>query len=109
MPDSIGTLFFKDKQVKLLLTLNDTPREWHIADLAKEANVTYIHTTKFVNKCEEMGLISTERHGRIKRLYLTDKGTAVAKEIVTTMGKVTNNSKEEPKKKEEPQQPKKEA
>ncbi|MDE1822821.1 MAG: winged helix DNA-binding protein [Candidatus Micrarchaeota archaeon] len=101
MADSIGTLFFKDKQVRLLLTLSNASREWHIADLAKEAKVTYIHTTKFINKCEQMGIIQTERHGRMKRLYLTNKGTSIAKEITTTMDKVTNSSYEEP-----PPQPK---
>ena len=43
MGDNIGTLFFKDKQVRLLLMLNEKNKEWYISDLAKQANVTYTH------------------------------------------------------------------
>ena len=88
MNDSIGTLFFKDKQIKLILTLNGEAREWHLTDLAKEANVTYIHTSKFISKCEAYGIISTEKHGRIKRLVLTEKGKEIAKSLAILLEKV---------------------
>jgi predicted transcriptional regulator len=88
MTDSIGTLFFKDKQVKLILTLSNGNKEWHLTELSKEANVTYIHTSKFISKCEAYGLVATEKHGRIKRLYLTEKGKEIVKGITSMMEKV---------------------
>lgn len=81
MQDSLGTLFFKDKQVRLLALLTTPNKEWHISDLAKEANVTYVHTSKFIKKCEQYGIVLAERHGRVKRLILTEKGVYVAKSL----------------------------
>lgn len=88
MDDTVGTLLFKDKQVKLILTLANSGREWHIADLAKEAKVTYVHTSKFISKCEEAGIIASERHGRVKMLYLTDKGKEIAVSAASIMSKI---------------------
>ncbi len=75
--DSLGVLFFKEKQVKLITALI-AEKEWHISDLAKEANVTYIHTSNFFNKCESLGITGSEKHGRIKRIFLTEKGREIA-------------------------------
>ncbi len=88
MGDNIGTLFFKDKQVRLLLMLNDKNKEWYISDLAKQANVTYIHTSKFISKCEDFGIVAAEKHGRLKRIYLTEKGRSVAAGVADTLSKV---------------------
>ena len=101
--DSVGTLLFKEKQVRLLMALFNDGREWHISDLAKASDVTYIHTSKFVNRCESLGIIAVERHGRMKRLMLTDKG----KEIVN--GIVSIRSKIEPQQAKAAQEPAKEA
>lgn len=88
MQDSLGTLFFKDKQVRLLTLLTTPNREWHIADLSKEANVTYVHTSKFVKKCEQYGIITTDKHGRVKTLNLTEKGSYVAKNLATIIDRI---------------------
>lgn len=85
MEDSIGTLFFRDKQARMFLALINEAKEWHLADLAKETDVTYIHTSRFVSKCEENGLITTEKHGRIKQLKLTEKGKSVANMLTNIM------------------------
>ena len=92
MKDSLGTLFFKEKQVRLLTALM-AEREWHIADLAKETNVTYIHTSNFINKCESVGLIASEKHGRIKRIFLTEKGLDIAKGIDLITQKMDSHGK----------------
>lgn len=96
MQDSIGTLLFKDKQVRLLSVLTNQTREWHITDLAKEANVTYVHTSRFLKKCEEHGLVASERHGRIKRLYLTDKGKEIAKSVSSIVEKINTIEQQKP-------------
>lgn len=88
MPDSVGTLFFKDKQVRLMLTLMDQTKEWHIADLARQSGVTYLHTSKFVSKCEEHGIMTSEKHGRIKRIILTKKGEEVARSLMSINEKI---------------------
>lgn len=94
MDDTVGTLLLKDKQVKLISKLAIQGREWHIADLAKEAEVTYVHTSKFISKCEEAGIVASERHGRVKRLYLTDKGKEIAKNVANIIERI--NEVEQP-------------
>lgn len=88
MPDSIGTLLFKTKQVKILSILTTPNKEWHLTDLAKEAGVTYIHTSKFIKKCEDYGIVGTEKHGRVKRLFLTERGNYIAKNVAGIMEKM---------------------
>ena len=100
MKDKLGMLLFKEKQVKLLTTLIEE-KEWHIADLAKATGVTYIHTSNFVNRCERMGIMGSEKHGRIKRVFLTEKGMEVAKAIATIKQRLESTSN--PVQKPEPQ------
>lgn len=85
MKDALGTLFLKDKQVRLLFALAKEGREWNLAGLSEEANVTYIHTSRFISKCEAAGIVSVERHGRLKRLALTEKGRDIAGNIAKIM------------------------
>ena len=95
MKDSLGMLFFKEKQIRLIAALM-SEKEWHIADLAKETGVTYIHTSNFINKCESVGLIASEKHGRIKRIFLTEKGMEIAKGISAITQKMDSHPKPAP-------------
>ena len=88
MGDGIGMLLLKEKQVRVLSALMDRSREWHLTDLARETAVTYVHISKFVKKCEESGLIESERHGRVKRLVLTDKGEDITRGALGMMEKL---------------------
>ncbi len=91
MADAIGTLLFKDKQLRLLLTLSNASREWYLSDLAKAADVTYIHTSRFISRCEGSGMVATEKHGRTKRIFLTEKGKDIAaslQEVITKINQV---------------------
>ncbi len=102
MSDSIGTLLFKDKQLRLLLTLsNGNGKEWYITDLAKAANVTYIHTSRFIGKCEESGIVASEKHGRIKRIFLTPTGREIAESLSGVMLKI-NQAKQQAVQQKEP-------
>ena len=81
MADPVGLLLFKDKQARLLLMLFNSSKEWHLTDLAKAANVTYVHTSRFITRCEEVGIVETETHGRTKRIFLTEKGKEIAQSL----------------------------
>ena len=100
MKGSLGMLLFKEKQVKLLTALIEE-KEWHIVDLAKATGVTYIHTSNFVNRCERMGIMASEKHGRIKRIFLTEKGMEIAKAITAIKQRLESTSN--PVQKPEPQ------
>ncbi len=92
VPDSTSPLLFKDKQSRLLLALNGNSKEWYISDLARETGVTYIHATKFIARCEEAGIIESEKHGRLKRIFLTEKGKSVAASILSIMNKISEGT-----------------
>lgn len=92
MKDSLGMLLFKEKQIKLLTALIDE-KEWHMSDLAKATGVTYIHTSNFVSRCERMGIMASEKHGRIKRIFLTEKGMGIAKAINAITQKLESTPK----------------
>ena len=87
LEDTLGTLFIKQKQAILIMSLSDRSKEWHISNLAAVSGVTYVHTSKFISKCEELGIVASEKHGRTKMLVLTDKGEQIAKNISSIMDK----------------------
>lgn len=83
-----GTLLFKEKQTRIMLSMLDERREWYLSELAKNSGVTYIHTSRFIKRCETSGLVHTEKHGRMKRVLLTEKGKSVAQDLKLLMAKV---------------------
>lgn len=85
-----GSLFFKEKQVKAFLMLANQ-QEWNISNLAKAADITYVHLSKFINECQNKGLVESTRHGRIKGIKLTQKGLDVANHLLN----ISNAIKEE--------------
>ncbi|MGB9732922.1 MAG: hypothetical protein ACP5P2_02150 [Candidatus Micrarchaeia archaeon] len=83
---SFGKLFLKDKQVRAFLTIAESQQEWNISNLAKEANITYVHLSRFISECEKAGLIESAKHGRIKGIKLTQKGIDVANHLSSIAG-----------------------
>ncbi|MGC8669975.1 MAG: hypothetical protein ACP5TL_02370 [Candidatus Micrarchaeia archaeon] len=71
-------MLFKRKQLLVLLALKDSTQDWYISTLAKAANATYVHTCNFINECEKRGITVSEKHGKIKRVKLTEKGLKLA-------------------------------
>ncbi|HUB92476.1 MAG TPA: hypothetical protein VL945_00800 [Candidatus Saccharimonadales bacterium] len=88
MVEKEGMLIFRDKQARLILMLADQSREWYLSSLAKEAGVTYIHTSRFIGRCERAGITDSERHGKIKRIFLTEKGKGIASDMQGILNKI---------------------
>ena len=83
-------IFFKIKQVKMMLSLAEPNQRWYISNLAKAADTTYVNASKFVSLCEYLEIIKSEKHGKIKTLLLTEKGMHIAKnlnDIMSSLGK----------------------
>lgn len=81
MAEKEGALLFKEKQIKILLALSDKSKGWNLTEVSKAAGATYVHTSKFVTRCEDLGIIQVEMHGKIKTLNLTPKGREIAEGI----------------------------
>lgn len=73
-----GGILFKSKHLKILLTLMDQSQDWYISALAKASDTTYVHTCNFVSACETLGIMESEKHGKIKVVRLTSKGAKIA-------------------------------
>ncbi len=105
--ERFANILFKEKQAGIILALADKSQKWYITNLAKSANATYVHTSRFVARCEELGIIDAEIHGKLKTLRLTDKGQEIASSIMSINGKLSKLNGEEhkaQKQQPEPQQ-----
>jgi predicted transcriptional regulator len=71
-------IIFRDKQLRILLLLRDKSRDWYISTLAKSSGTTYVHACNFILQCESRGLTTSDRHGKIKVVKLTDKGALLS-------------------------------
>ena len=96
MAQKEGLLLFKEKQIKVLLALADKSQEWYLSRLAGAAGATYVHTSKFITRCEVLGMINVVKHGKVKTISLTEKGNAIVKGISGIMEQIALKEKQEP-------------
>jgi predicted transcriptional regulator len=95
-----NNIILKQKQTKILLALRDTSQSWYISSLAKATNTTYVHTCNFLVTCEALGITSSEKHGKLKLIKLTERGLRIA-DLITAINASINL--QEPQKAPEPQ------
>ena len=76
-----GAILLKNKQSKILLALRDQTQSWYISSLAKTSGTTYVHACNFINACESLGIVQSEKHGKIKVVKLTEKGAKIAESL----------------------------
>ena len=102
-----GSILLKDKQAMILVSLKEGKQPWHVATLSKTCNTTYVHTSNFIRKCEQMGIVQNERHGKIKVIKLTEKGVKLAEMLsgVYALINQTNGTQQPPKSVEEKEKP----
>lgn len=77
-----NNIILKQKQARILLVLRDTSQNWYISTIAKATNTTYVHTCNFLATCESLGITTSEKHGKIKLIKLTEKGLRLAELIL---------------------------
>lgn len=78
MPGNGSSIIFKSKQLRIILALRDVNQSWFISTLAKASDTTYVHACNFITTCERMGIMTSERHGKVKQVKLTEKGLKIA-------------------------------
>ena len=65
----------------MLVNLKNAKNQMYASTLAKSIDCTYSHVVKILQKMELLGLIKFEKHGRLKFLTLTRKGSDLADHI----------------------------
>ena len=71
MNEDILKLFFKEKTLKIFLNIE---KEEYAAKIRNKAVCMYSYVITCLKKFEDLGLVKSEREGRIKRYKLTKKG-----------------------------------
>lgn len=84
---TISRLFFRNKQVKLLISLKSGPK--YATLLSKDVDLTYSHTVKLLDQFKIFGLVTFEKKGRIKIVKLTSDGEELAQSIEGALAKVS--------------------
>jgi len=90
-----GRLILKEKQARLILFMRSSQQPCTTTKLSKECNITYVHATNFINECTKLGLVSIEKHGKLKMLKLTDKGAQLADLVMKIDGLIYNPIKQD--------------
>ncbi len=86
----MDNLIFKYKHAKILIALRDNSQSWYLASLAKAAGATYVHTCNFVESCEQIGFITSEKHGKEKIIKLTERGSKVADMVASIYSELSS-------------------
>ncbi|MGC8567638.1 MAG: helix-turn-helix transcriptional regulator [Candidatus Micrarchaeia archaeon] len=86
-----NSIFLKEKQARILSALKNKKQEMSISALAKASDATYVHVSSMLSKCERLGLITAEKHGRVKIVRLTEKGNVVA-EMLEKISDITSGT-----------------
>jgi DNA-binding MarR family transcriptional regulator len=80
--EEVKDFFLNEKPVDLLLKLRSFGYDNNYASaLARDADVTYSHTVKCLQRMEDAGIVEFERKGRKKEVNLTNYGDQVADEF----------------------------
>lgn len=83
-------MVFRSKQLKILLLLRDKTKNWYISTLAKSSGTTYVHACNFILQCEGYGITTSEKHGKIKVVKLTEKGLQLS-EMLSSASELINS------------------
>jgi predicted transcriptional regulator len=80
---TISQLFLMQKISSMLINIaSNNGNKCYSTKVNKEIDCTYSHGVKLLNTLEELGLVETERNGRIRNIKLTEKGKEFAKHLV---------------------------
>lgn len=95
MSQDLEKMFLNRKPVDLLIELDKQDKRNYASALSKDADVTYSHTVKCLQRMEQHGLVEFERKGRKKEVNLTDQGDEMAESLFDLMKTMTDDSGDE--------------
>lgn len=85
MGQSTKELFLHLKPVKIMVRLKDPTTENYASALASQADCTYSHAVRIIQKMEDQDLVHTEKKGRRKQIELTETGNDIAENLAEVM------------------------
>lgn len=88
--DSLKEIFLHSKPATILIGIKRGRGEKYASILSKEADCTYSHAVKILNKFEHNGLVEFNKQGRRKLIDLTEKGERIASSMEMLMNRINN-------------------
>jgi predicted transcriptional regulator len=88
-------LFLK-KAARILISLRDSSRRWFLSNLAKANNATFVYTSRIVEKLTKLGLVKSEKKGKVKEVKLTEDGQKIAEALSTVVEKKGVKTQQQP-------------
>ncbi|MFH0861352.1 MAG: hypothetical protein V1921_09140 [Candidatus Altiarchaeota archaeon] len=76
----IINLLLHSKPVGILLSLKGSEGKY-ASIISKEIDCTYTHTLKILNDFRKHGIVDFKKEGRIKEVFLTDRGLDIAHDL----------------------------
>lgn len=74
-------LFIREKPVRIIREINNPQTDNYASQISKQADCTYSHTVRLLQKFEDKNVVNSNKRGRKKELELTDKGENIAKTL----------------------------
>ena len=78
--DAIKRLFLQEKPIEILISIKKMKLPY-ASRILKEVDTTFAHAVKILSTMEDLGLVESEKAGRIKHLKLTPHGEAIAESL----------------------------
>ena len=88
-------LFLK-KAARILISLRDSSRRWFLSNLAKANNATFVYTSRIVEKLTKLGLVKSEKKGKVKEVKLTEDGQKIAEALSKVVEKKGVKTQQQP-------------
>ena len=85
---TIFNLFSSEKTAMVLMALAESSGSSYSQVLAREIGSVYCHAVNIVNRLEEMGIVTSEKQGRVKYITLTKDGWEIANYIKAIQDKI---------------------
>ncbi|MFB6216605.1 MAG: winged helix DNA-binding protein [Candidatus Aenigmatarchaeota archaeon] len=79
--EELEELFLQEKPARILVGINHGDDAKYASVLSKEADCTYSHTVKILDKFKEHDLVEFRKEGRKKLIDLTDRGETIAEKL----------------------------
>ncbi|MDY6776844.1 MAG: MarR family winged helix-turn-helix transcriptional regulator [Candidatus Nanohaloarchaea archaeon] len=79
--EELEDLFLQKKPARILVGIYRGDDSKYASVLSKEADCTYSHTVKILDKFEGQGLVEFSKEGRKKLIDLTERGAELAERL----------------------------
>lgn len=88
MEDDLLGFFLNRKPVRIMVILRRNKSANYPSAIARQADATYSHTIKVLQKMNDFNLVEFEKKGRKKKVDLTDRGENIAEVFHKTVRKI---------------------